>query len=480
MANKLTAASPHAEGATTVSAIPFWRTLLYAFGNAAGLLTYTTFNAFIQYFYTDVKGLPPNWVGRGWFAFGFWNAVNDPVAGWLSDRTSTRWGRRRFFIGLLAVPTAIAFALIWLPPLDSSNPTALLVYFLVIISVYDLLQSIVTLNQDALFPEMYQETGSRASSASIRQLVGFVVGNGMAVALTPTVYGRLGWGALAVLWGTLAALMYFASLIGIQENPAYARQQRQPWRQQMRVVLGNRTFLIVLGINFTTRFIMAVIVAAMPFYADYVLQITEEQLTQILLALFATSGFAVLLWQAVIRRVGTRTAMLASTGIAGVFALPLLVTSNLTATLIVMGLLGTSIGGVVLGPDMLFAEVVDEDYAKTGVRREGMYRGILGFIFRFPPAVAGLLLGEGLALAGYRSELAAGAQPQEVVLLIRAFVAFLPLVSLAIGISLLRAYPLHGDYLRAVQRQVIQLREATAAPPSHQAIRALDTSRTSD
>jgi GPH family glycoside/pentoside/hexuronide:cation symporter len=248
----------------------------------------------------------------------------------------------------------------------------------------------------------------------------------------------------------------------------------------MRVVLGNRTFLIVLGINFTTRFIMAVIVAAMPFYADYVLRISEEQLTQILLALFATSGVSVLLWQVVIRRVGTRTAMLASMSIAVVFALPLLVTSSLTATLIVMALLGASIGGVVLGPDMLFAEVVDEDYAKTGIRREGSYRGILGFIFRFPPAVTGLLLGEGLALAGYDADLAADAQPEAVATLIRAFVAFLPLFALAVGIVLLRIYPLHGEYLRDIQQRVADLRATSGEPISAPVSGALDPLVSSD
>ncbi len=202
--------------------MPLWRTFLYSLANAASLLTYWTFNNYFNFFYTDVKGLPPRWVGRGWFAFGFWNAVNDPVAGWLSDRTSTRWGRRRFYIGILAIPTSIAFALIWLPPFDNSQPTALLVYFLVIISIYDMLQSIVTLNQDALFPEMYESTEERARGSSIRQLVGSVIGLGIAVALTPAVYGSLGWGWLAVLWGTASAVMYLVSLIGIKEEPAFS------------------------------------------------------------------------------------------------------------------------------------------------------------------------------------------------------------------------------------------------------------------
>jgi GPH family glycoside/pentoside/hexuronide:cation symporter len=459
-ANKGSTASP--------GGVPFWHTFFYSFANAAGLLTYTTFNTFIQYFYTDIRGLPPQWVGRGWFAFGFWNAINDPIAGWLSDRTHTRWGRRRFYIGLLAIPTAVAFALVWLPPFDRHNPTALMVYFLVIISIYDMLQSIITLNQDALFPEMYEDTSSRASGASTRQLIGFVVGNGFAVALTPTIYGEFGWRALAFLWGGVAAVMYLVSLLGIHENPAFSQQENGSWRSQMRVVFTNRTFAIVLGINFVTRFIMSVIIAVLPFYAEHVLRTEEKKLSLLLAAMFITSGLSVLVWQHIIRRKGTRLSMMISMFLAAVCAVPLLFTSGIFTTALVLALLGMSIGGIILGPDMLFAELIDEDYAKTGQRREGTYRGMLGFIYRFPPALAGLILGEGLALAGYDSDLSV--QPHAVVTLIRIFSSFLPILGLVSGVVLLLIYPLYGDYLRDIQHQVAERREAIEPPHTPEVI----------
>jgi GPH family glycoside/pentoside/hexuronide:cation symporter len=216
----------------------------------------------------------------------------------------------------------------------------------------------------------------------------------------------------------------------------------------------------VLGINFTTRFIMAVLVAVLPFYADHVLRIKEEELTELLIALFVTSGVSVLLWQRAVRRYGTRASMIASMGSAAILAIPLLFARSLLATGVALALLGTSIGGIILGPDMLFAEVVDEDYVRTGTRREGTYRGILGFIFRFPPALAGLILGEGLALAGFNSELSASAQPEAVTTVIRLFSAVIPIIALVAGIGLLLIYPLSGKYLRDIQERAALLREA--------------------
>jgi GPH family glycoside/pentoside/hexuronide:cation symporter len=444
-------------------AVPIWRTVFYSLGNAAGQLLYTTFNSFIFVFYSDHVGLPPDWVGRGLFGFGFWNAINDPIAGWLSDRTRTRWGRRRFYIGLLAIPTSIAFPLIWLPPfnLEDHGATALLVYFLVAISIYDMLQTIITLNQDALFPEMYHEMGSRAQGASIRQFIGFVVGNGVAVALTPTVYdSKWGWSGLAILWGTVSAIMYLVSLIGVDENPVFSQSQNDQlsWRDQMKLVFRNRAFIVVMCINFMTRFIVAALLQIMPFYSKYVLEISARNQSILWTSLFVMAGASLFFWQRVARRYGTRTSMLASFVISAISACFLLVTSGMVDTAIVLALLGLSVGGAILGPDLLFAEVIDEDFVKTRMRREGMYRGILGFIYRFPPALAGLILGEGLAYAHFDSDLKT-AQPDTVVTVIRLFSAIMPMIAVVLGIGLLLIYPLYGEYLRDIQQRAETLRE---------------------
>lgn len=447
----------------TQTPIPLWKMFFYALGNAAGLLTYNTFNSFIQFFYTDHVGLPPQWVGRGWFAFGFWNAVNDPIAGWLSDNTRAKIGRRTFYIRLLAIPVAIAFALVWLPPftVKEDGATAVMVYFLVIISIYDILQSIITLNQDALFPEMFHESEGRTKGSAIRQLVGFGLGGGVAVALSPAIYeSALGWTGLAVIWGSLAAFFYLLSLKGIEENPAFAEVENTPIFQQIKTAFANRTFLIVLAITFIFRFILAILIAALPFYAKFVLELKSGQTSILISAVVVTSTISLVGWQRIFKKFGTRQALLISFVLSSFCALPILFTSSLLTTVLVLAILGLSIGGaLLLGPDLLYAELIDEDFVQTGVRREGLYRGILGFMFRLPPAFAGLLMGELLAVSGYDADLAVGQQPEAVISVIRAFTAIGPFAAIFIGIWFLWRYPLYGKHLDTIQTRAAQMRD---------------------
>jgi GPH family glycoside/pentoside/hexuronide:cation symporter len=433
--------------------LPFSMTLLYSLGSGAGLFLYNTFNSFVQFFYADAVGLPAQWVGRGLFAFGFWNALNDPIVGWIADNKKSAIGRRTWFIRTLAIPVAIAFMAIWLPPfnIEEHGRVTVLIYFLIIISIYDVLQSLITLSVDALLPEMFQEENARLRGAVVVTVVGSVLG-GAAVALAPTVYVEWGWRALAVSWGVAAASLYLVSLPGIREDPMYAEAEEAPIGQRLKIAFQNRTFLIVVGMNFMFRLVLAVLVTTLPFYTKYVIQVSERKTSQLVLVFVVGYTIAMILWQPMYKRFGTRKTLLISTTVFSVSSLPTLIVSDLWDAMVVVGLIGFGLSGPSLvGVQLIFADTVDEDFVKTGVRREGLYRGLLGFVYRFPPAFVALGMGELLELSGYNSALVVGNQPEQVAMSIRYFIALTPFFASLMAGLLVYLYPLHGERLQRIR-----------------------------
>ena len=87
------------------------RKLAYSFGAIATALSYQAFSTYIFFFYVDVIQLPSYLAAIGMLVFAIWNAVNDPLAGYISDHTRSRWGRRIPYIALGAVPFGIIYFL---------------------------------------------------------------------------------------------------------------------------------------------------------------------------------------------------------------------------------------------------------------------------------------------------------------------------------------------------------------------------------
>lgn len=104
--------------------LPRWQMILYASGSLAVALSYQSFATYIQFVYIDVLGLAARWVGLAWAIYGVWNAINDPLSGYWSDKTQTRWGRRIPWIAGSFLPLGITFYFLWSPPPDSSPPKA--------------------------------------------------------------------------------------------------------------------------------------------------------------------------------------------------------------------------------------------------------------------------------------------------------------------------------------------------------------------
>ena len=90
--------------------------LLYGVGDIGFSLTTTIIGAYFLIFMTDVVGLAPGIAAAAIFVGRSWDYINDPIFGHISDRTRTRWGRRRPFLLFGGLPFALAFAMLWWRP----------------------------------------------------------------------------------------------------------------------------------------------------------------------------------------------------------------------------------------------------------------------------------------------------------------------------------------------------------------------------
>ncbi|MBE2202024.1 MAG: MFS transporter [Anaerolinea sp.] len=455
---------------------PRWLLILYASGSLATAVSYQAFSTYIQFLYIDVLGLRAAWVGITWSIYGLWNAVNDPLAGYWSDRTQTRWGRRIPWIATLFIPLSISFYLLWTPP-AGFNGRSLLLYFLFFILLFDLLWTIVVMNWTALFPEMVPDEQQRAAVSAWRQifsLLGLLIG----VALPPLLAGER-WenrGGMALLLAVVTAVFFGASLLGSRERREFRQDEPLPLRQALRVTLTNRDFLYFLGTNLLIQYLFLAMTSTVPFYTKYVLRIqspliiprlnvTLDVATQN--SVFLATAFIVALpampvWAAVTRRVGAWRALRGACLTSALALLSFFLAADFYVGLLCVLFFGLNLAGLLMLTDLLIADLVDADELLTGARREGLYFGMNGLSIRFAFTIQGIITGVMLTLSGYVSPTATElypVQPATAVAAMRWMLAGFPTLGLLLAFFLLGRYTLHGDRLRQVQVEVAALHE---------------------
>jgi GPH family glycoside/pentoside/hexuronide:cation symporter len=456
--------------------LSYGRRLLYATGSLGVALSYQAFGTYIQFLYIDILGLKASLVGVGWSLYGIWNAVNDPLAGHWSDRTRTRWGRRTPWIAAGFIPLGLFFYLLWTPPspLLRGGPMPLFAWFMGAVLIFDLLWTIVVMNWSALFPEMIPEPRERTGVSAWRQffsVLGLLVG----VALPPILVGA-DWsdrGSMALLLATTTSLAFGLALLGIREPPATRASEPLALGPALRASWRSVPFRWFLVANLHKEFIYSLLTASVPFWAKYVLLIQapvvalgvplapETQNALLLASAFVMALPALPVWAAVARRFGARRGWQVAQLLFGVSMLGVFLARDFFQGMAAMSVAGLALAGLLVFPDLLISDVIDEDETVTGRRREGIYFGLNGFVIRFAFSMQGLSTGILLHVTGYVSSSAERLypiQPAPALFGIRALVALLPILASLVVIAALQGYPIHGDRERAL-RQALAARQ---------------------
>jgi len=441
----------------------------YGSGNLGVALIFHTIGAYLIYFYANEVRLDPTLLGLAFtMGYGVWNSINDPVAGYVSDRTMSRWGRRIPYV-LFGTPLLmLSFIMLWHPPVSSiplSNPydIGLFIYLIIVIGVFELIYTFVTVGWNSLFPEMFQDLSERAEVAMYRQIAA-MVGVVMAFVITPQVidylagvFGRLvGWLLTATIVSLVSGGAFFASLLGSREKRGYSAAAPLPIASAFKTTLTNASFITAALAILTISWIWSLLSAMAPFFVQYMLGGTIGDVALISAPLFV-SGFAFYpFWRMICVRLGAKATLTISTTTYTVLVIILfMAVDNIMEAMGFMVLVGLANSGVGLTRELLVPDVIDEDELKTGFRREGIYLGVTTFVDRFALSLTGVSTAIIFGITGFKP---GSPQPPQVALNMRILTSLMFVIALAIFLTSMKYYPLGKGRIREVRGMIERLR----------------------
>jgi glycoside/pentoside/hexuronide:cation symporter, GPH family len=424
---------------------------LYSLANLGNVIPYQAVGAVLLFYYSDVKHMPVAWMATAMTIYAIYNAFNNPLLGYLSDRTRSRWGRRIPYILFGTVPYAITFALLWMAPFDGrDNPVGLLVYFLIAVILWEGLGTAVSTAYYSLLPEMFMDYHERTDVAvrmNVVQTVGLLIG----AALPPVLATALGYPVMGLIFAAISALALYLGLPGMFERKSYQDAPSIPLATALKATLLNRSFITVVLAQ-TLRFCATgALTTGMIFYMKYSLG-ADPGMTSIILAVaFVAAGIALWPWRHFIaNRFEARTTTMIAYGFTGLSVIPLGLSHTMVAAMLSSALIGVGLAGLILMGDVIMADVVDEDDVKVGQRRAGMYFGMSGLIITLSSALVAQVFGWIMPLYGYDTALTV--QPATVGDGFRVFMTVPSIIGCGLAVLALAFYPLHGKYLAEIKK----------------------------
>jgi GPH family glycoside/pentoside/hexuronide:cation symporter len=348
----------------------------------------TLLRLYLLIFYTDAVGLSPGLAGLAVALGLIWDAVTDPLMGYLSDRTLRRFGGRRIYLLIGAVAVASALYLVFSPP-PLESEWSRFGYLLTSYILLNTAMTILSVPYMAMAGEMTTNRDERSTLFAFRFAggnLGAILGAGLPGAFlvsdaTATAQGQLS--AMHQVGLTLGLIVIMAVVIawiatrGVRFS--VEAECRTPLREDLVRTFRNRPFRPLLIAYVVATFGVAMNSVLALYYYRYRLQFSEGDVQLLLVAfmIILTASLAGWVWFA--NRVGKLKPLLIGVSLLGVgtsVSYPFFPPGNLWLPLVVGGMvLGACVGSVVL-LDSILTDVVDYDRIRSRASRGGMYFGV--------------------------------------------------------------------------------------------------------
>ncbi|MEH1874333.1 MFS transporter [Nostoc sp.] len=439
--------------------------LAYGAGDLGPAITASISLFHLLIFFTNVAGIPAGLAGSILMIGKIWDGVNDPLVGFLSDKTkSRRWGRRLPWMFYGAIPFGIFFFLQWIVPRFSANQSdniwPLFWYYVVIGVLSQSFYTVVNLPYTAMTPELTQDYDERTSLNSYRftfsiggSILSLILG---LIILSKIANIQQAYLVLAAVCTVISILGLYWCVFGVRDRILAFESKRiqteEPaslsFFEQLKIVFSNRPFLFVVGIYLFSWLGVQITASIIPYFVVYCMGLKFESDGQIMLiTVQATALLMLFVWEALSKKIGKKVVYFLgmSLWIIAVAGLFFLQPGQIVLMYVMAVMAGIGVSTAYLIPWSMIPDVIELDELQTGQRREGIFYGFMVLLQKFGLAFGLFLVGNALQVAGFKASVAGSPppiQPESALFAIRIAVGPLPIICLLCGLVLTYFYPI--------------------------------------
>lgn len=443
-------------------AVAFRTRIAYAMPAFAMAVVGIPFYVYMPKFYTDVIGVDIAVMGGILLAMRLFDGVIDPFIGGASDRTHSRWGRRRSWMMFGLLPFVASIVASFVPPFGMS-PAMAAIWFGGCMFAVSFFWSAVQVPYESLGAELSFDFDERTAILALRD--GLLVLGTVAAVVAPLVvtqvYGlgsdgdseREKYRLVAMLYAPAVLLACIWCIAAVREHSRtqVATPTQNPWRAAA-ALFGNRPFVLLLASYAVTAIGSNLPATLITYYVQYV--IGDPNVEGFLLLYFVTGVVLLPFWVWVSRRIGKKQSWILSglinaVAFAGVFFLGRGDSMGYAVLVVISGI---GYGASLALPSAMQADVIDYEELRSGVRREGEIIGLWSVARKIAAAVG---VGLALPVLGWVGYVPNVEQTPLVVNTLKALYALAPAVLTVAGLLIAWNYPIgkreHKAILDAIE-----------------------------
>jgi GPH family glycoside/pentoside/hexuronide:cation symporter len=413
----------------------------------------------LTYYFVNIRGLSPIMAGIVWLIFGIWNAINDPIFGYVSDRTRSELGRRIPYIryGAPLIAASYIACRIDFPNIMSLDlQTILFLQLLVFLFFYDILYTAIA---TALYVMPYEMAVSNKARGSILiwKLFFSIFSIMLPLVLIPLLQPTTGedttfYQLFHVGIGFFVGSLVFISTFFYKEKQYKQAEPNVPFLESVKNTFKNKSFIIFEVVSFTIIYCSVGLMLGLLFYLD---EFPENPMLYLFAALFAGIPLGIYIFIGKQEKMGVKKTMQIMVLVFSISCFIILIFGRLLIPAMI-GFFGVGmgiVGGYFLIP-LMNGDVIDKDEDITDQRREGMYAAINSLITKYAASLAQAIFLFIIAIYGYNESLEAGKQSELARTGILIGWMLVPGILLFLSFIVMRWYPLAGPEWIAVKERL--------------------------